>query len=343
VKKSKITMEELAELAGVSIGTISRALRDSSRVKPATRARIKSLADTYGYRVNQSARNLRLGKTGVISVVLVQEESTMNMSDPFFLEILGSIGSSLAEHDLDVLLATPPVPNILDLVGSRVFEFADGVIFIGQGSQHAKLNEIVSMGKPIVVWGAPMSDQKYSSVGSDNQEGSYAATKYLLGQGRKRIAFLGGDLTAPESYLRSAGYQQGLKEAGIAVDKALMFRTPLVLENLKETLGLEQGGRSKFDAIFCTSDLVAIATISTIESCGLKVPEDIAVVGFDDIATAKYNNPSLSTLKQDITAGGRLLVERLVAQIAGAPNAATVDILPSQLMKRSSTQRTFAS
>lgn len=331
-------MVELAAIAGVSVGTVSRALRDSPRVREDTKKRIRALAEEHNFKVNQKARNFRLGRTGVVSVVLVQEESMMSMSDPFFLEILGSIAGRLAEHDLDVLLATPPIPNVLDLVDSRVFEFSDGVIFIGQGRQHSRLNKIATLGKPVVVWGAPMPDQRYLTVGSDNFNGGYLATAHLLEQGRRRIAFFGGDGAAPETYLRKAGYVAALNDGGHALDETLLLKAPNNFEGLDRAFSEILTDEVVFDALVCSSDLMAVAAISAIEVSGRRVPKDIAVVGYDDITMARFNNPSLTTIRQDMQAGGRALVERLIGQMNGLKGESLSTILPSKLVVRGSSR-----
>ncbi len=129
--KTRITMQELADIAGVTRGTVSRALSDSPRVNEKTKSRIRKLAKEHDYRVNQRARNFRLRRTGVISVVfMLNIKSEQHMSDPFFLEMLGGIADCLAEHDLDLFLSHAPIADILDLRDSRVFQNADGVIFI---------------------------------------------------------------------------------------------------------------------------------------------------------------------------------------------------------------------
>ena len=327
-------MQELADLAGVSRGTVSRALSDSLRVNKATKTKIHALAEKHNYRVNRKARNFRLGKTGVVSVVFMLDADTTHMSDPFFLEILGSIADCLAEHDHDVLLAHSPVSNVLDLVNGSVFEFSDGVIFIGQGKQHTQLNQIAAMDKPVVVWGAPMPDQLYSTVGSDNYQGGYLATSHLIEQGRRRIAYLGGDIQVPETALRYAGYSEALNDNGITDDKDLQLQVPAEMASVDKKIRSILSAGASFDALMCSSDLMALAAISAINDFGLTVPSDIAVVGYDDIGIAKYSSPSLTTIRQDTLQGGRTLVETLINNPTGERSSKT--ILPCELIVRQS-------
>ena len=333
-RKALTTMQELADLAGVTRGTVSRALSDSPRVNEKTKARIRKLAEKHNYHVNQQARNFRLRKTGVISVVFMLDiKSKQHMSDPFFLEMLGGIADCLAEHDLDLFLAHAPVVDVLELQNSRVFQNSDGVIFIGQGTQHEKLNVVAHSDKPIVVWGAPMPGQAYCRVGGDNVTGGYLATKHLLENGRRNIAFF-GDIKLPEIALRFSGYQKALDEQGIEFDPGLQIDVPFEMQHARESINTFLAGDSMFDAAVCSSDVMALSVIATLNESGREVPGDVAVVGYDDIGLASYGNPSLTTIRQNIRSAGRVLVESLLKIIDGEQAEDTT--LPSELIVRQS-------
>ena len=333
-RKALTTMQELADLAGVTRGTVSRALSDSPRVNEKTKARIRKLAEKHNYHVNQQARNFRLRKTGVISVVFMLDiKSKQHMSDPFFLEMLGGIADCLAEHDLDLFLAHAPVVDVLELQNSRVFQNSDGVIFIGQGTQHEKLNIVANSDKPIVVWGAPMPGQAYCRVGGDNVTGGYLATKHLLENGRRNIAFF-GDIKLPEIALRFSGYKKALDEQGIEFDPGLQIDVPFEMQHARESINTFLAGDSMFDAAVCSSDVMALSVIATLNESGREVPGDVAVVGYDDIGLASYGNPSLTTIRQNIRSAGRVLVESLLKIIDGEQVDNTT--LPSELVVRQS-------
>lgn len=332
--KTATTMQELADIAGVTRGTVSRALSDSPRVKEKTKARIRKLAKKHNYRVNQQARNFRLRRTGVVSVVFMLDiKSEQHMSDPFFLEMLGGIADCLAEHDLDLFLAHAPVADVLELQESRVFQNSDGVIFIGQGAQHEKLNIIAKSDTPIVVWGAPMPGQAYTRVGGDNVNGGYLATKHLLDNGRRAIAFF-GDIDLPEIALRFSGYQKALREYGIKFNSDLQVNIPFDMRHAREALSQFLDSKKEFDAALCSSDVMALSVIATLNEFGKRVPNDVAVVGYDDIGLAQYGNPSLTTIRQSIRQAGRVLVESLLTIINGEKIADTT--LSSELVVRQS-------
>ena len=333
-------MQDLADIAGVTRGTISRALSDSSRVNEKTKARIRELAKKHNYRVNQKARNFRLRKSGVISVVFMLDiKSEQHMSDPFFLEMLGGIADCLAEHDLDLFLAHAPIADILELQESRVFQNSDGIIFIGQGEQHKQLNEIAKGDKPIVVWGAPMPDQEYCRVGGDNITGGYLATKHLLDIDRHDIAFF-GDVEVPETALRFSGYKKALEERNIEINPGLQITVPSDMQHARETIDDFLTNQTKIDAALCSSDVMALSAIAAITEAGLYVPGDIAIVGYDDIGLARYSSPSLTTVRQNIRWAGRVLVESLLSILDGQEVADTT--LSSELVVRQSSSAKLA-
>ena len=332
--KSRITMQQLADIAGVTRGTISRALSDSPRVNEKTKSRIRALAKEHNYQVNQRARNFRLQKTGVISVVFMLDiKSEQHMSDPFFLEMLGGIADCLAEHDLDLFLSHAPIADILELQGSRVFQNSDGVIFVGQGEQHSELNALANSDTPMVVWGAEMPDQSYCRVGGDNAEGGYIATNHLLELGRRHIAFF-GDVNLPEIALRFSGYKRALKEHGVKFDPGLQIEVPFEMEHARDAIEELLASRTNFDAAVCSSDVMALSAIATFNESGLRVPADIAIVGYDDIGLARYSSPTLTTVRQNIRWGGRVLVESLLSLLNGQTVADTT--LSSELIVRQS-------
>lgn len=327
-------MDELAKLAGVSVSTVSRALAGSTLINEKTRARIRELAEKHHYQINEKARNFRLQKTHVISVVMMLDvKSDQHISDLFYMEMLGAIADALSSQEYDLLLAHEPTENVLQIFHSRAFRQCDGMIFIGQGLQHDKLNELSVHDKPMVVWGAQLPDKKYCTVGADNQLGGYLATKHLLNLGRKRVAFL-GDIELPESNERFKGYQKALKEKKIKFDKGLQVHVPFGMDRAKEAIDDLLQQQMNFDGAVCCSDLIAISAMGALNESGVRVPDDVAVVGYDDIVLASYSSPSLTTVRQNISQGGRIIVQKLMAQINGDKVGDTV--LNTELIVRRS-------
>ena len=316
--KQKVTsLQDLADLAGVSRATASRALSDSSLISDKTKSKIRSLAQQHNYRINERARDFRLKRSRVISVVFMLDiQSEQHMSDPFFLEMLGGIADSLAQHDYDLLLAHAPIENVEHLRDTRVFRNADGVIFIGQGEQHERLNALAAQGTPMVIWGSKLPDKKYCLVGGENEHGGYLATRHLLKLGRRHVA-LCGRIDIPEVAQRYRGYQRALAEFDVAEHRDLILDVPFDMHRAQAVFHDVLARRIHFDAALCASDVMALSAMATFSEAGMRVPEDIAVVGYDDIALAAYSRPTLTSVRQNIRWAGRVLVESVLGLING--------------------------
>ncbi|MCG8370597.1 MAG: LacI family DNA-binding transcriptional regulator, partial [Proteobacteria bacterium] len=333
--KQKVTsLQDLADLAGVSRATASRALNDSPMISEKTKKKLRRLAQKYNFTPNQRARDFRLKRTSVISVVFMLDvRSDQHMSDPFFLEMLGGIADSLADHDYDLLLAHAPIADVLELRDQRVIRQSDGVIFVGQAEQHEALDALAAQRTPIVVWGGRVDSKNYLLVGGDNADGGYKATRHLLELGRRRIAFLGNSRN-PEISARYSGYRRALADFDVEPDDALTFDVPFDMNHAVESIRRIVESESEFDALFCTSDVMALAAISTLTDLGMRVPGDVAVVGYDDISLAAYSAPPLTTVRQNIRWAGRVLVESVLGLVNGEDVTDTV--LASELIVRRS-------
>lgn len=331
------SLQDLADIAGVSRATVSRALNDSPLTSAETKAKLQALARKHNYTVNQQARDFRLRQTRVISVVfMLDTHSDQHPSDPFFLEMLGGIADGLAHRDYDLLLAHAPISGVRELANTRIARIArnsDGVIFVGQGEDPEALDDIARSGAHIVVWGEPVADKHYTLVGGDNEIGGYSATAHLLKQGRQRVAFFGNTRT-PENRARYAGYKRALSERDKPVNGKLIFEIPSDTEHAQADIVRVISAGFDMDAIVCTSDVMAIAAISALTEKGIRVPQDVAVIGYDDIRMAAYSSPPLTTVRQSIQRAGNVLVESVIALINGQEVADT--ILESELVIRKS-------
>jgi len=330
----KLQMQDIARLAGVSTATVSRALNQSSLVNDATRVRIEELARSLKYRVNVSARNLRLQRNRTVAVVVPYDSATrQHICDPFFMSMLGNLADTLTERGYDMLLSRVDADR-LDLAADlEASGRAIGVILIGQWQHHDQLNELAVRHVPIVVWGAHLPQQVYCTIGGDNVAGGALATGHLLGAGRRRIAFF-GDPALPEVGHRYEGYRQALAQHGVPLDGALVRRAAFVEGSAQHTVESLRAERVEFDAIFASSDLLAIRAIGALREHGLRVPDDVAVVGYDDIELAQYVSPSLTTIRQPVAAGSVALVDALLALIEGGQPSP--GILPTTLIVRDS-------
>jgi len=335
MKKREVrTLSEVAELARVSESTASRALAGSPLVAEKTRKHVLQIAKLCNYVVNQNARNLRLKQTNVIEVVSpVWQNRRKTIADPFFLELLGAIGDNLNAKGYDLLLSTQPPWNDDWQRNPLMTGKADGIILIGQGASDPMIHELANDYPQVVVWGADIPYQPYCVVGSDNVEGGRLATEHLISVGRQSIAFL-GDIKMPEIGHRHEGYRKALAEAGRPYDPDLTFSVPFDVGAVHNSaLELVNSGKD-FDAVFATSDVIAMSLISELIASGRSVPEDVAVVGFDNVSSSALYNPGLTTIAQDMALGGKLLVEKVLARAAGEEQGST--LMPVKLIVRSS-------
>jgi DNA-binding LacI/PurR family transcriptional regulator len=258
-------------------------------------------------------------------------ESSQPLTDPFFVEMLGRLAEEITLRGYGMFLqkVLPPMTDWLPrlIAAGR----ADGIIVIGQSTEHATLNAAAKMYPPLVVWGAEVPGHSYCTVGSDNRAGAVAAVTHLVETGRRRILFL-GDPAIPEIGQRYAGYRSALKAAGLAAQHEVPAH--LTAEAAYRTVHDLARGSARFDAIFAASDVIAISAIRALTDAGRSVPGDAAVVGFDDIAMAAHANPPLTTVRQDLERGAKALVDLVFRRIAGEETPSVV--MPTELVVRES-------
>ncbi len=329
-------MTDIARLAGVSVSTVSRALAGSELVNSKTRELVHRIAEENNYKVNTRARNFRKKDCLTFAFLLPAAlRGDWSLSDPFFMEIMSSVAEAVDKRGHQLLLASTHAISgdwLKDFVNSQT---TDGVILIGQGGQHVHINDIAKNFPSISVWGAKLSeDQSYSTVGTDNEEGGFRATRHLLNIGRRHIAFLGYS-NQPEIKLRDRGYRRALYEFGIDVQPGLE-RIALAGQDVgyQTTRELIRSG-IKFDAIFAVSDVYAISALQALQEADIRVPEDVAIVGYDDIAMASLYNPSLTTIRQNHIDAGPLLVDNLLSAMNGE-KPKHIEMVPKLIVRASS-------
>jgi DNA-binding LacI/PurR family transcriptional regulator len=339
--KGKATSIDIAHLAGVSQATVSRALRGSPLVNEETRRRIQAAVEQLNYKVDKNASNLRRMYSGTLALLLFEDptadESHIN---PFFLSMLGSITRACSQQGYDLLISFQQFSRDwhADFADSKK---ADGIILLGYGDYLAyrdKLEKLVAQGTCFVRWGAVLPDQPGVSIGCDNFHGGYAVAEHLLERGCRRIAFL-GDASShyPEFFERYRGYVDALQQAGVAVDPALQENAESTEHSGYEAMYRLITREVGFDAVFAASDLIAIGALRALSVHGLRVPQDVALAGFDDIAMASFVNPPLTTVLQDTRQAGEVLVDSLLKLIRAEPVESA--ILPAKLIVRRSSLR----
>ncbi|MFP5329211.1 MAG: LacI family DNA-binding transcriptional regulator [Alphaproteobacteria bacterium] len=333
------TSFDIAALAGVSQPTVSRALSGNPSVSESTRARVLAAARELHYTVDKNASGLRRQQSKTLALLFFEEEQSAegSMINPFYLSMLGPMVRRCAEAGYDLLISFQQLSSDwhVDYEDSRK---ADGIILLGYGDYlqyRPRLHELMERGTHFVRWGSSGEGQVGTTLSSDNEQGGYAATCHLLDQGRRRIAFVGTASAAyPEFMDRWRGYCRALEESGIAPE-------PVLQVNAGPS---ESAGRSAvrnllshsvdFDAVFAASDVAAIGAMHALQDIGRRVPDDISVVGFDDIPAASLSSPPLTTVSQDSVQAGKALVDAIIEAVERG--SAANRVLPTKLKVRGS-------
>ncbi|GER06409.1 LacI family transcriptional regulator [Iodidimonas muriae] len=338
IKRAK-TMEDIARLANVSKPTVSRALRNSPLVTEETRRHVLDVATKHGYVINRNAQKLRESRANTIAVVLDFSSHRENrISDPFIFNLLAGVSEALGQRDQDLLLCSPAHSSVESLGSITTSRGADGIIFLGEGGRRDDLIALAERAVPFVVWGAVEKTLPYCAVGSDNFQGGFLAAKHLLDQGRSRFLFI-GDTHHAEINLRRQGFIKALSEE-MGARAANLVVSDMSLDDFsygashRAATEMVKGPRPVPDAIFAASDTAAMAVISAFRAAGLSVPEDVSVVGYNDIPASEHFHPPLTSVRQDVHVAGALLVEKLMLAIEGRSPQSTM--LETRLIVRAS-------
>ena len=336
--KGRATSFDIAYYAGVSQSTVSRALRNSHLVNEKTRKKVHKVAKELNYTVDKNARNLRSQKSGTLALLIFQDQTTDDSHiNPFFLSMLGSIMRACTKKGYDLLVSFQELSDDwhADYEDSHK---ADGIILLGYGDYtdyEEKLHQLETQETHFVRWGAIEKNKPGVSIGCDNFSGGYTITQHLINLGRKNIAFIGdASKSFPEFFDRYKGCCKALESSGLKISKRLQINAISNEESghsaVKELLRSKQ----LCDAIFCASDSIATGVIKALRNNNISIPEDIAVVGYDNIPLAEFIRPPLTTVQQDTNLAGEVLVDTLLARINEQPVEATM--LPAELVIRES-------
>jgi DNA-binding LacI/PurR family transcriptional regulator len=345
MKDVRPNSRDIARLAHVSQATVSRALRDSPLVTPETRERVRTVAEQLHYRVNRSAAGLRSRSSQTLALLLFEESPDDAEINPFFLSMLGHITRAAARRSRDLLVSFQQLSD--DWHNDyQLSNRADGIILLGYGdylTSMPRLRSLEESGANFVIWGPVVDGMSGRCISSDNTAGGELAVRHLLDLGRRSVAYVGSTSDQwPEFQLRHAGYEKALRSAGIEPDSRLRFEAQSnEAEGYDAALRLIDSG-APFDAVFAASDRIAIGVIGALRDRGIAVPGDVSVVGFDDIGSAAYFNPPLTTVQQDTQRAGEMLVENLLQLISGA-SVDSVLIEPHLVVRGSCGSRSIAS
>ncbi len=333
-----MTLADIALLANVSKSTASRALRNNPLINKNTRELVQEIALKHNFKVNATASNLRTQKTNTIAVVVMfDQKSGQAISDPFLMEILGTIADELTHFGYDMLLTTTKTATHDWYSYYYESKRADGLIIIGQGEHDQRIEALISTDLPFIVWGTEIHEKNYTTVGSDNRKGGYLAVSHLIEQGCQRIAFL-GDINHTEVEQRWLGYQDAVAEAGLVVEDKLQIKTDFTSVDGYQSLRDHcLNDDVPIDGVFAVSDAIALGATKYLFEQNITIPKQVAVIGFDDISMSEYCSPSLSTIRQNTAAGGRLLVKLMLDKLNHLP--VDSQLLNVEMIQRQSSSR----
>ena len=337
------TLEQVAALAGVSRATVSRVVNGSPKVSPVVRAQVERAVAKLGYVPNRAARSLVTRRADSVALV-VSEPHARFFSEPFFAGMVRGVSAALAETGVQLLLLiAQDLPDRGRLERYVVGGHVDGVLLASLHGDDPLPGTLERAGVPAVLVGRPaggvpraIGGVAGSYVDADNRGGARAAVEYLAGQGRRRIATITGSLDMGVGLDRLEGWRDGLAAAGLGGASDLVEPGDFTEEGGAAAMArlLERPG-DPVDAVFAASDLMAAGALRALRAAGRRVPEDAAVVGFEDSAVARYAQPPLTTVRQPIEEMGRQATRLLLAQVAGEAGGMHL-ILDTELVVRSS-------
>ncbi|MBN3854251.1 LacI family transcriptional regulator [Paraburkholderia sp. Ac-20340] len=328
------TIRDVAQAANVSIGTVSRALKNQPGLSEATRTRIVEVARSLGYDCGQLRPRIRR-----LTFLLHRQHNNFAAS-PFFSHVLHGVEDACREHGIvPALLTAGPADDTVQQLRLH----APDAIAVAGFVEPEMLNALVALQRPLVLidlWAPGLR-----SVNIDNAAGAALAMHHLFSLGRRRVAFIGGSLAHYSIAQRALGYRRAFFEAGLLFDPSLETTidggldpdtgASQAMQRLLDTA--RQRGAARPDAVFAYNDAAALAAMRVCQSHGLRVPEDIAIIGFDDIAGASHASPALSTIAVDKEALGRRGVELLLEETPEFQPPVQEIVLPVRLIERAST------
>ncbi|GAB2916660.1 LacI family DNA-binding transcriptional regulator [Streptomyces mayteni] len=336
------TLEAVAAHAGVSRATVSRVVNGTPGVRAELRERVRRSVAALGYVPNSAARSLVTRRTGAVAVVIA-EPDTRVFADPFFAQQLRGIGHRLAAHDTQLLLMLLEGRDDYDridryLAGGHV----DGALMLSLHAEDPLPAMAAAAGLPTVFGGRPgwsgdAGEPGPLYVDTDNRDGARQAVGHLLARGRRRIAVITGPLDQTSAADRLDGYLDalGLTEP----DPALLATGDFTATGGERAMAELLAGSPRPDAVFAGNDLMASGALRTLRAHGLRVPADVAVVGYDDLGPAAWSDPPLTTVRQDVRHMGELMAELLLGRLGltDGPQAPLAPVItPARLVVRDS-------
>lgn len=331
----KLTLEDIGNLAGVSRATVSRVINNYPHITPEVRERVLNVIRETGYRPNKIAQSLAMNRTGMIGLVIPHVPDTI-MTNPYFLHLINSITSAANQNDLTLALFLFHSTDEEDRIAQSIFSnnLVDGVIITADRRENSFAVQLVAHDVPVTYIGKPEPGIDVPYVNVDNEQGAFMATEHLIERGRRRIAAIVCSYnTAGED--RHMGYRRALAAHGLPYNAALIAEGDFSQES--GYTAMQRLLPHAPDAVFVSSDQMALGAQRAIREAGLRIPQAIAVVGFDDLPLATHAEPPLTTIRQPIDRLGPMAITMLYRVIEEGPAVVQSVILPVELVMRETT------
>lgn len=333
------TLDEVARVAGVSRATVSRVVNGSPKVSADVRRSVEKVIDRLGYVPNRAARSLVTRRSDSIAVVITEPANRL-FNDPFFPRLIRGVSTALSARDLQLVLLMPDDDvderrTVRYLTGGHV----DGVILVSLHGDDPLPRQLAARNIPLVVLARPPHGVDVNYVDADNRDGARRATAHLLDGGRRDVATITGPSDMVAGIDRLAGYVDALRDAGLQLDETLVANGDFTLAGGEAAMERLLAARPHLDAVFCASDLMAVGALAVLQAAGRRVPEDVAIVGYDDAPVALTTRPTLSSIRQPIEEMGREMVNLLAENVEQVDRVPRRIVLATELIRRASSAR----
>ncbi|MFE2354391.1 LacI family DNA-binding transcriptional regulator [Streptomyces parvulus] len=331
------TLEEVAALAGVGRGTVSRVINNAAGVRDSTRRAVQRAIAELGYVPNLAARSLAGHRADAVALVMTETDWRM-FGEPFFTEIVHAVGDALTDTPVQLLLTLVRT----DTERRRFVEYArggrvDGVLLMSVHAADPLPDMLAKAGLPTVMLGRRSGDERVTYVDADNAGGARGAVTYLLDSGRRTVGAISGPLDMYVAECRLRGYREALELAGVVADPSLVVEgDDFTEETGRRAMTSLIGRHPELDAVFAASDTLAAGALEALRAAGRRVPHDVAVIGFDDLHPARPTDPPLTTVRQPLGEIGRRMVRLLLEEMEESPVAWRHVILRTELVRRDS-------
>jgi LacI family transcriptional regulator len=330
-RKKTITIQDVAQAAGVSVSTVSRVLNEKDDVAPETYERVKAIIAEMGYASNLAAKSMRSRATNVVGLIMP------DVADPYSIEVMKGVNRAIAPLDYDLIVYTTGdftkntwADNQRRFVALLNNSITDGVVIVTPTATG------FPTAAPVVAVDPNVASPDVPAVIADNHAGALSAMQYLFDLGHRRIGFIGGRTDLHSGIQRRQGYEEALRQAGIPLDADLIqdgdFTTPTAVARTRHLLSL----REPPSAIFATNDQSAFGVYSAARELGFRIPDDLSVVGFDNIPEGAYVEPALTTVDQFVEEMGFAAIQLLMDLVQGHPVESHLVTTSTQLVVRDS-------